>query len=210
MALDAQAKRRVATLLGVDPSGDAFREGLQELFAEAFGAYPVLTDGAFTSALQYDYGNAPIQNALAWAVASTASFCPVRVYKDMVLNSIVWTMGTGASSGNYDIGLYEPSGADLTQVWARGSTACPATNAQTSETGAGGIRLKAGQLYYVGMAFDNITATPRHFSLGASIQSLALNGAGVGLSKATSFPLPATVTAPGTSGFFPYVALRTS
>lgn len=105
----------------------------------------------------------------------------------------------GTSSGNMDAAILTFDGTTYTRAWSKGSTATPAGNTWTS-LGNPGIAVVAGDIIFVGLAWDNATATPaRLVPLGA--------GGWHGLagptypkfawSKATSFAIPATVADSG-------------
>lgn len=100
-------------------------------------------------------------------------------------------------SGNYDIGIYSTTDdATFTRVASKGSTAVPAA-ASVGLNFTSAITLTAGVRYFMGFATDDATMVLASFTANINPSVAA-----AGYKKATSFPLPATlstVTALGVS-----------
>lgn len=105
----------------------------------------------------------------------------------------------GATSGNMDGAIFTFDGTTYTRAWSKGSTATPSANTWTS-LGNPGVAVNAGDIIYVGLAWDNTTVTPaRLVALGnAGWHSITgLTYPKFAWSKATSFAIPSTVADSG-------------
>ncbi len=107
----------------------------------------------------------------------------------------------GVQSGNIDVGIYSYDGTTLTRVVSLGSTACPAASVRVVYNIAD-TALSRGTRYYAAIAFDNATATYGRLDISGS-PIVQPNGGG--FTKATSFPLPSTITTPTTFQGGPYL-----
>lgn len=123
--------------------------------------------------------------------ANTAYFVRVTIPRQMTFNRV--GMNIAASSGNIDVGIYADDGTGLApgnRTVSSGSTASPGTGRQlitiASTTLAQGI-------HWVGLAADNTT-----FSISRSTTSYTV-WMHLAQSKASSFPLPASVSALSTN-----------
>ena len=138
-------------------------------------------------------------------VASTAWFSRFTVSRPMTITLISFGVSTAAGSDDAcDVGIYTPSGADLTRVVSAGATIgkLNATGIKTVTIAA--TTLLPGQVYYAGFSCGTITTTAAVLggaTFGASNYN-AMFGTSVPqlifATKATSHPLPASVTAPTT------------
>jgi len=121
----------------------------------------------------------------AWPSANLAIFVPVTLGASERIDAIraVITNGT-AASGNFDVGIYDEN---WNRVASLGSTAQSGTSVAQLATVS--WTLTKGR-WYLGLAFDNTTATV------AAIGSFAVGSlAALGCAQmASAFPLPATVT----------------
>lgn len=134
-----------------------------------------------------------VQNAITFT-ANTAYLFPLHVATFITPASVRARVTT--QSGNMDVGLFtlDPQGV-YRRVWSRGSFATPAAGSVTVNITAGqptGLSL-AGGTVYVAVAFDNATA-----ALAGTATSLLPDG--FVLTKAASFPLPASISAPANTG----------
>ena len=132
--------------------------------------------------------------ATAWPSANLAIYVPFIVPRIMVVRTL-W-FGAGATgTGNYDMGLYNASGA---AVLRRGSTAKGTTQEEVvwdcTDTTIG------PGLYYFALVASNGTDT--YLAFTPSAPSPAAYGM---LSEASALPLPATATfaVPQTLAFVP-------
>lgn len=141
------------------------------------------------------------QSVSSTGTANTAYYMPIVAAASLAVTSIKFFVGT--QSGNYDIGVYDSTFA---KVWARGSTAVPATGPATVLISAGtptSLTVTTG-VYYLAFAADNGTAAV-HITNGAAIST-----GGIGYSKASSFPLPSSLssgTTPPPDGHGVWVAI---
>lgn len=94
------------------------------------------------------------------------------------------------SSNNLDVGIYSYDGTDLTRVVSLGSTASPGTGSRDFDIAD--TALSVGTRYYFAYAPDNATISVRTTQPAGTSPTID----GMMLSKATSFPLPATIAAP--------------
>lgn len=133
--------------------------------------------------------------------AIAAPFAPDRSF---TINKLVWF--SGGASGNYDIGIYDESGAAL---WRLGSTTFPATGAQTL-TVSPGVAVSAGTRYWTRIAVDNTTATFRGIVIGTTSEAIQIDGTHYArTSAAAAFPLPSSLAISTNSSLtIPYVILR--
>jgi hypothetical protein len=133
--------------------------------------------------------------------AIAAQFTPDRSF---TINKLNWFTG-GASSGNYDIGIFDDAG---TLLWSKGSTAYPAINTSVIETVSPGVAVTQGTRYWVRLTVDNVTATWRGITLGFNDELRQIDGTAWARLNAAAFPL-ATLAIPGAaSATFPHVVLR--
>jgi hypothetical protein len=120
--------------------------------------------------------------------ANTAYFVAFRVSRSKTVTKSRHRVT--ASSGNVDAGIYDSAG---TRLASSGSTACGGANAEQELTFTASYVLQPGVTYYRAFAADNATATCWDVSgaLGFTTSPTAV------FSVVTSFPLPASVTVPG-------------
>jgi len=131
-------------------------------------------------------------------------FVPIRPRQNISVSSLAWVVGL--QSGNYDIGIYDSTGARL---WSRGSTAVTTAGTQVAET-VTDVSMVAGTTYYIAWSSDTTSSAVKGLG-GAGTAELArsMDGTLAVVSVASVFPLPSTVTI-GTSTVnrFPFIALR--
>jgi len=159
-------------------------------------------------------GTDPLLTALAGGSvtmlgANQAILVPVKPSTDISVAFLEWVCAV--QSGNYDIGLYDDSGARL---WSKGSTAFPAANASQVETVSPAVAMLAGTRYWLAFTADNTTGSPRGFAAGNSgFMSLLKMKDGSNFVRLISgaFPLPETVVIGGTGSYkAPAVVFRSS
>ncbi len=159
-------------------------------------------------------GNNPFLTALAGGSvtmlsANQAILVPVKPSADISVAFLEWVCAV--QSGNYDIGIYDDSGARL---WSKGSSAFPAANAGQAETVSPAVAMLAGTRYWLAFTADNTTGAPRGFAAGNSgFMSLLKMKDGSNFVRLISgaFPLPETVVIGGTGSYkAPAVVFRSS
>jgi len=121
--------------------------------------------------------------ALAWA-ANLAMLAPIEgIVTPTTITRIAFNLGV--SSGNIDVGIYYTDDeVTWTRYFSTGSFASPGTGMQTKSIAAQTITPVTGRRWYFAIAADNGTIT--------------VNADGVmrlGVQKAASFVLPASITA---------------
>lgn len=121
--------------------------------------------------------------------SNNARFWPMEpLQADVTVTQLL--TGIGAQSGNIDAGIYSWDGSTMTRVVSLGSTACPAVSTRVVLNIAD-TALTRGVRYFNAIAIDNNTASyPRIDITGSSV----VQPNGGGYLKASSFPLPSTVT----------------
>lgn len=119
-----------------------------------------------------------------WPVANLALFIPVEIFEPTTIAKMAINNGATVS-GNFDLGIYAPSGKQLV------------SSGSVAQSGASAIQsvditdtLLVPGLYYMALVFDNITATLTSWSSVAA-QEMRLMGL---LQAASAFALPAPVT----------------
>jgi len=122
-------------------------------------------------------------SAATFASANRAYLYAVTVYAPCVITGIRVTIGV--SSGNLDVGIYDSTGNRLA---SSGSTASPGTGNQTINFTASASLVPG--TYYLAVAADNNTVTITRAGTDAPAAAYYFD---------TSFPLPSTVTLPGTA-----------
>lgn len=145
-----------------------------------------------------------IGSNMAVAANNSGIFTRFRPRRDIVLTSLVWVVGS--QSGNYDIGIFDSTGARL---WSKGSTATPATGTSVAEA-VTGVTLQAARTYYVGWSSDNTTSGVKGIA-AASVGEMTklMDGTPSVFSVASVFPLPSTVTLGSTApNRLPFFSLR--
>lgn len=109
----------------------------------------------------------------------------------------------GGASGNIDLGIYTWDGATgFTRVASTGSTASSGTNAAQIVALAAPVVLVPGVDYFLALAADNAVVTFGRFAFSA--------GAGAAtqrcFTKASSFPLPASIASASTTASWLWLA----
>jgi len=138
---------------------------------------------------------------VAFPVANTAFFYPFSIDEDATVAQIGWVNGN-VVSGNIDVGIYTRAGA---KVISTGSTAQSGTSV-IQAVNVADTALAAGD-YYFAVSMDNTTGT----LLGVTAIALGWMQQAGAMQEATSFPLPATWTAPDTTPdnhFMPWLAFN--
>lgn len=120
--------------------------------------------------------------------SNAAYLTPLRpLTADVTIQTIVGSIGV--QSGNVDVGVYEWDGTTMTLITSLGSTACPAAATRVVYNIADAVLYK-GTRYYFAYAADNGTVSYSRITYSAAV----IAPSGTCLSKAASFPLPATIT----------------
>jgi hypothetical protein len=179
---------------GTDFNGTAAINPAPDAFLSTMGDSP-----AWAFITQSTLGSS--QSVLA---ANSGFFVPIRPRQNISVSSLAWVVAL--SSGNYDIGVYDSTGARL---WSRGSTAVTTAATQVAET-VTGVSMAAGSTYYIAWSSDTTSSAVKGLG-GAGTAELArsMDGTLAVVSVASVFPLPSTVTI-GTSTVnrLPFIALR--
>jgi hypothetical protein len=179
---------------GTDFNGTAAINPAPDAFLSTMGASP-----AWAFVVQSTIGSN--QAVLA---ANSGFFVPIRPRQNISVSSLAWVVGL--QSGNYDIGVYDSTGARL---WSRGSTAVTTAGTQVAET-VTDVSMVAGATYYIAWASDTTSSAVKGLGgAGTAELSRSMDGSLAVVSVASVFPLPSTVTI-GTSTVnrFPFIALR--
>jgi hypothetical protein len=129
-------------------------------------------------------------------VANQAWLTPMLgVVTSTPLTRAVFRIST--QSGNMDIGYYYTDDeTNFVRVFSTGSFATPAAGMVTKTHDQQWLVPSPGRQWFWGMAFSNALAAFR----GGGTSTML-----VGFTKTTSFPLPATITAPTTGTQFPHM-----
>lgn len=140
--------------------------------------------------LQYTVGDilSTIDPAAAVGTANTAALIPIPpVTAPLTITKL--RVNLNASSGNIDAGIYSTvDGAAFTRVVSLGTTTSPGTGIR--DLNITDTVLYPGTRYWFAWAADNNTVSPYRYSgNGLNMDS------GIARKKATSFPLPATISA---------------
>lgn len=134
--------------------------------------------------------------SVALGTASQAVVVRMRADRALTIAKLRWMVGT--QSGNYDIAVLDKAG---TVLWAKGSTACPASGLVT-ETVTGAV-IRPGDVYYLALVFDNTTATFKGITMASGDPLRTLGGTLRVTYVSDSFPFPSvgqTVTVGTTAG----------
>jgi hypothetical protein len=132
----------------------------------------------------------------AWPVANQAIYIPIRVTHPVVARKMVWVTGSGATSGNYDIGLLDAVGRKLA---SSGSTAVPAIETLVVFTLPTALRLEQ-QIVYLALALSSATCQYYGYRLTVDTQEMRTTGL---VQEASAVPLPTTATFALLSGTVP-------
>lgn len=166
---------------------------------------------SFTSATKSGGGQLPFlseppaasSTGVAWPTANAAVFARVRVGAPLRVTRMHTFIG--AASGNVDLGLYrsDDGGTTLTRIASTGSTAASGTNAEQVIALTAAVTLVPGIDYYLAMAADNATVTVARQTISSGMAVLGNHYVG----KASSFPLPTTVSSLGglTGAYVPFM-----
>jgi hypothetical protein len=155
--------------------------------------------GGAQPAFVESYNPCATAGAAGTLTANQALLVLVRVARPMTVSTI--TVYVGTASGNIDAGLYESDGTTWTRLASAGSTAASGTNALQTLTLGSPVTLIPGKDYWLAFAADNGTVTVTRIS-GTS----GPNGRGNrAIFKASSFPLPATITALSAASSVPWM-----
>jgi hypothetical protein len=179
---------------GTDFNGTAAINPAPDAFLSTMGVSP-----AWAFVVQSTIGGN--QSVLA---NNSGFFVPIRPRQNISVSSLAWVVGT--QSGNYDIGVYDSTGARL---WSRGSTAVTTAGTQVAET-VTDVSMVAGSTYYIAWSSDTTSSAIKGIGgAGTAELSRSMDGTLAVVSVASVFPLPSTVTI-GTSTVnrFPFIALR--
>ena len=125
----------------------------------------------------------------------------VRVAKPIKVSTIKIFVGT--ASGNVDAGVYSSDGTTATRLASAGSTAAAGANAIQTLALSTPVTLQPGVDYYLAFAPDNATVAIGRASATGAVVALGNRA----LTKATSFPLPASFTLASMAGtnFVPWL-----
>lgn len=142
---------------------------------------------------------------LTWPAANRAFFTAVKARTNVTVTKLDWRSGT-SPSGNYDVGIYDSA---FNRLWSKGSTAAPGAATVVTETISPSLDLQAGQVYYLGIAWDNNTSQVSALVVTNSAQLRDMDSNYHLWTVDTSFPLPATTAYSGTAATqIPWMALR--
>lgn len=139
-----------------------------------------------------------------WPSANLALYVPIRIPEEVTIKRLLWRTGA-ASSGNYDIGLYDSDteGEPDSRLASLGSTAFPGSDTEVASNIAD--QTVGPGLFYMALAVDNTTARVR-FAASLNVQAELLHRLGL-WSQSSAFPLPATATpVVSTSGLYPMIS----
>jgi len=148
-------------------------------------------------------GKSTINTLAAWPAANTGYGWRFRLGRRTRVDAILFPVGV--TSGNVDAGLYTSADVGVTQtrIASSGSVAAGAANTSQALTLTAPVWLEAGTDYWVWFAVDNITLTlPR-----TTIHAAHVYG-GMIMTKATSFPLPASIATASASTVLAWPVLR--
>lgn len=101
-----------------------------------------------------------VSTSTAWPTANLAMYWPIMISSPVLVTSMFVVNG-GTVSGNVAIAVYTPDG---TKVGGTAATAHASANAIQSINPTANFEIGPG-LYYMGLVFDNGTATTRAFSI---------------------------------------------
>lgn len=139
--------------------------------------------------------------SVAWPAANRAIFVPFVISSPYLVRKVWWMNGSGAVSGNVDVGIYTmggPDGASGQRIAAAGTTAQATASVIQSVTLGTPILLAPGAYY---MAMEASTSTQTFMRFAAAIANLT--AAGCALQAVGSMPLPATTTLATSSTYLP-------
>lgn len=108
----------------------------------------------------------------------------IRPTRDVTVTGLRWWSVT--ASGNYDIGIIDD--ATNKRLWSKGTTVWPAAGV-VDET-VPSVVLRAGRVYRISFAADNVTGTLRGVTANAAGLDTLLNGGTDTTLTSAAFPLP--------------------
>lgn len=118
------------------------------------------------------------------------------------ISRIIWAL-TSVVAGNYDVGVYySDDEATFTRLVSKGSTAQPAAGNIISTVTPSVLTPVVGRRWYYAIALSTAS------SVGASAFSATAPGGIPGYTKATSFPLPSSLTGMTAIGASPLPVLH--
>lgn len=148
------------------------------------------------------------------AVTTNAYFSRFVPSRSMTIVNIAFAVTTAASVDDpCDVGIYTVSGANLTRVVSAGATSGKLNAGGRQSIAITATTLAAGTVYYAGISFGTIGGTAAVVggaNLGGSAQNTLLGTALpsiVGVAKAASHPLPASVVSPAVTTISARLAL---
>lgn len=133
----------------------------------------------------YNMNSAALASAI-WPTANMAIYMPMRVVSPVTVDRIGLWNGT-VVSGNFDVGIFD--GVSKVKLGSTGATAHTGTSVTQQAALTATLVLPRG-FYFVGIAFDNITARLFRRTLGF----IHLNTCAGFRSELSAYPLPATAT----------------
>ena len=136
-----------------------------------------------------------VANTTAALAANTGYLQRFRVAAPLTIGRITYFVGT--ASGNVDVGVYRLDGGDtLTRLASSGSTAAVGAAATHTVPLTASVTLVPGVDYYLAFAPDNATVTIGRTTPNSFWSSMGKTA----VSRATSFPLPASMTYASVAG----------
>ena len=187
---------------GTDLSTD--RTAAEMRTALALGTAAVAATGDFASAAQGTDARTPtslnvvgffsgqlILDSNAVVGANTAALCRIQIARSVVVNRLWVNIAT--SSGNIDVGLYADDGAGSpgALIVSSGSVASPGTGNRSFTIAD--TTLPEGVVWFA-VAASNGTLQLARSTFGVVAQSTG------SCTKASSFPLPSSISSPSASG----------
>lgn len=157
----------------------------------------ITTAGPESQTGQMFMTSAVTTSTAAWPAANRALYCPIVVQQTVTVYQMSFV--TGASAGNYDIGIYEIGGA---RIVSTGSTAVPAAGLALADIT--NTTLTPG-VYFLALVCSTITTLTvnRYTGMGAEVwRACGLQQENLG---ATTLPSTATFASPATD-YVPYIA----
>ena len=146
----------------------------------------VLGPSSYTALGEVLAGTGVTRASATWPTANLAIFYPFFVTKTDIIRKLYIFNGATAS-GNVDIGVYRDDGSTADRVTSNGGSAQTGTSI-LQELTCQQLDIPPG-LYYLAVAFDNITATTTRYALGI----YDWKACGVA-QMASAYPLPKLAT----------------
>ena len=135
---------------------------------------------------------AVVSGTAAALTANQAYVAKVRFPRALRVTGLKY--GVASASGNVGVGLYDStdSGTTLNRLASSGSTAVAGTNAVQSVSFTAAVNVTPNKDYWLAIAMDNAVATVSRGAINSIITFDEVKYA----VKATSFPLPSSISSP--------------